>query len=234
MFGALIKSYFAEKFEIDRKALLTQLKEDFLEAFKNTDYQTATFKKLDDDGKWVDDLDFVNLRQKIEDKFAADQEKLDKKKPEDFDVKIAQAEVGLKSAIKYGGLDDTDVYNKAIIEEQIELRNQKYDAEQRLIRQQEKLNTLKAAGLADDDKDVKSARLAVALTEEQIARYELLIANRDKLIVARNKGAQGIELSAEEKRILAVENLVKIQGQLEKSKEKILDLEKRAEAAKDL
>ena len=221
-----------EKFELDKKALLTQLKEDFLETFKNTDYQTATFKKLDDDGKWVDDLEFVNLRKKIEDEFAAKQAKLDEHKPEDIDKKIAQAEIGLKSAIKYGGLDDTDVYNKAIIEEQIDLRNQKYDAEQRLIRQQETLNTLKAAGLADDDKDVKAARLAVALTEEQIKRYDLLIANRDKLIAARNKGAQGTELSTEEKRLIAVANLTKLEAQRAKSKEKILDLEKRAEEAK--
>ena len=223
------------QYESYKKDLHDRLLKDFTDSFKldSKGALSATFKTQSEDGKFVDDVRVENVLKDLLSKLEEEKKELKSKyKVKEIESKIKFAEEQKKAAMESVGLTDEQVLSSEVVKEQIKLRQQKFDAEQRLAKQQEELNALQEGALKGDTKAVNAAKKKVAQTNEEIARYDVLIANRDKLIALNAKEKEGVELSAEERRIVATDKLVKLQDKLEKSKQRVITLEQQYDEAK--
>ena len=105
----LIKERTKEQTKVRR----TELEEAFRQSFKDSDYKTAVFRQLDENGEWVAESRQINLRDKIKAELIAELTRHNEQwKPEDLEKKIARVEAQLKAAIEYGGLDESEFKRK--------------------------------------------------------------------------------------------------------------------------
>ncbi len=223
------------QFEEYKKDLKDRLLKEFIDSFKvdKKGVLSATFKTKTEDGKWVDDTRTVNVLQNLLDKLDVEKQDIKKKhKVKEIESKIEFAEKQKQAAMDSVGLTEEQLLSSDVVKEQIDLRNRKFEAEERLKKQREELNDLENGALEGDKKAIKSAKNKVAATNEEIARYDVLIANRDKLIALNAKEKEGVELSAEERRLKATESLIRLQGELEKSNQRVITLEQQYDEAK--
>lgn len=223
------------QYDTYKKELHKRLIEDFTKSFK-IDKQgmiSATFKKQSDDGEWIDDVRGNEYLKNILAMLGEKKKDLKKQyKVDKIDSDIAYAEEQKIAAMAYGGLDQSDILNKDLVEQQIRYQKNIINNQGIIQQAKEKINVLEEAGLDKKSQEIKEQNQIIEQANEEIARNQILIDNRDKLIELRKKEKEGSKLSDEEQRILATERLQKAKDNLAKTEEKILKLKQEYKDAK--
>lgn len=176
----------------------------------------------DENGKWVNEVVEIAVRDALRERLVKTKEILEEQQTP-IQENIVRLEADKKAAIKYGGVSEKELLSGDIIADQIrkEEKLAKLQAD-RATKLQEVID-LEQAGVPDSDASVKQAKKDLANTDEQIARYEMLIRNRQKLVDMRYDESKESTYTDEEKELHFTNQIVgynqKIEDSLAKQEE---------------
>lgn len=211
------KKYIWEQYDEYIQDLHTKLRTEFKESLKSDKgVVSAKFKTQDETGKWIDEIVEVRVKETLKARLENEKNILEaQQKP--INDSVDRLEADKKTAIEYGGVSDKELLSAEIIEDQIRkeeiLARKKVD----LVNAQAKLNELEDASVSHKDESYKSAKKEVTELEKQIARYEMLVRDRQKLVQMRYDETKENTYTDEEKELHFTNQLVNYNQKIEDS-----------------
>lgn len=221
------KKYIWEQYDEHIQDLHTKLRTEFKESLKSEKgVVSAKFKTQDETGKWIDEIVEVRVKEALKTRLENEKKILEAQQKPIIDS-VDRLETDKKAAIEYGGVTDKELLSAEIIEDQIRkeeiLAKKKID----LVDAQAKLNELEDAGVSHKDESYKSAKKEVTELEKQIARYEMLVKDRQKLAQMRYDETNEHTYTDEEKELHFTNQLVNYNQKIEDSLARQNDLRKK-------
>lgn len=200
-----------------RKDLLSKLKKEFQDSFKvDKGILTATTKTQDETGNWIDEIVEVRVREALKTRLEEEKRILESQQ-QPIQSNIDKLEADKVAAIEYGGISDKELLSGEVIKNQI--RKEEYLAklkEDRIVAQ-EKINNLEEANVDRSSDDYKSAKKDLGDIDKEIARYEMLIKNRQKLVQMRYDESKEPTYTDEEKELHFTNQIVSCNEKIESS-----------------
>ena len=183
-------------------------------------------------------LDYEEIRENL--KKDLEEEKKHRKKeydPDKYQAKVNQLETDRKTAIAYGGVGDKEILSPEIIQDQIRKQTKLDELLDERIDKEKTLKDLEMAGVQDSDDSVKQAKKEKERLDKEIARYEMLIRNRKKLVEMRYEESKELTYTDEEKELHFTNQIVgynqKIEDSLAKQEELKQKITKASEEEKE-
>lgn len=205
------------------KAIRDRVLAEFKESMQVRDgVLSYTSKTKDETGEWVDEIVEVAVRDALRERLVAEKEILEEKQVPIGDV-VSRLETDKKAAIEYGGIGDKEILSPEIIQDQIRKQTKLDELLDERIDKEKALKDLEMAGVQDSDDSVKQAKKGIERLDKDIARYEMLIRNRKKLVDMRYEESREPTYTDEEKELHFTNQIVgcnqKIEDSLAKQEE---------------
>lgn len=206
-----------EKFRSETKELQQQA----LEAYK---------KRLVD-GDLLDYREIrENLKRKLEEERAHRKQEYN---PDKYQAKVNQLETDRKAAIAYGGVSKKEILSPEIIQDQIRKQTKLDELLDQRIDKEKELKDLEMAGVPDSDDSVKQANKEKERLDKEIARYEMIIRSREKLVEMRYDESKELTYTDEEKELLFTNRIIGYNQKIENSLAKQEELKKKIATASE-
>lgn len=138
-----------------------------------------------------------------------------------------------KTAIEYGGVGDKEILSADVIEDQIRKQTELDKLLDKRADKEKNLKDLEMAGVQDSDDSVKQANKEIERLDKEIARYEMLIRNRKKLVELRWDESKADSYTDEEKELHFTEQIVNCNQKIESSLAKQEELKRKIETASE-
>ena len=200
-----------------RKDLLSKLEKEFQDSFDvDKGVLTATTKTQDETGNWIDETVEVSVREALKTRLEEEKRILESQQ-QPIQSNIDRLETDKAAAIEYGGISDKELLSGEIIEDQIEKEEYLAKLKEDRIVAQEKINSLEKANVDQSSDDYKSAKKDLSDTDKEIAQYEMLIKNRQKLVQMRYDESKEPTYTDEEKELHFTNQIVSCNEKIESS-----------------
>ena len=200
-----------------RKDLLAKLKAEFQDSFKtDKGVLTATSKMQDETGQWINEIIEVHVKEALKARLEEEKRILETKN-EPIQANIDRLEVDRATAIEYGGVSDSELLSGKIIEDQIRKEERLEKLKEKRAEIQQKLNDLENAGVDRSDDAYKSTKKDLNSFDKEIARYEMLVKNRQKLVQMRYDESKEPTYTDEEKELHFTNQIVSYNEKIENS-----------------
>jgi TP901 family phage tail tape measure protein len=233
--GKQLATQYEQWVEEDTKRILDQYDIDvdkFRKETKELQQQALEeYKKRLVDG---DLLDYGEIRENLKRKL--EEEKVHRKQeydPDKYRAKVNRLEADREAAIAYGGVGDKEILSPHIIEDQIGKQTELDKLLDKRIDKEKKIKDLEVAGVPDSDASVKQANKEKEILDIEIARYEMLIRNRKKLVEMRYDESKESTYTDEEKELYFTNEIVNYNQKIEDSLEKQEELRQKIATASE-
>ena len=200
-----------------RKDLLARLRTEFQDSFKTDNgVLTATSKVQDETGQWINEIVEIRVKEALRTRLEAEKRILEEKHAP-VQANIDRLEADRATAIEYGGVSDKELLSGDIIKDQIRKEERLAQLQAKRAEIQQKLNDLENAGVDHSDDTYKSTKKDLNSFDKEIARYEMLIKNRQKLIQMRYDESKEPSYTDEEKELHFTNQIVSYNEKIENS-----------------
>lgn len=242
--GQQYSKNFADQMEADTKAIWSQYDEriktirnqilaEFKESMQVEDGVLSYVTKIkDENGKWINEIVQIYVRDALRERLATAKEILEEDQAP-IQANIDRFEADRKTAIEYGGVSDKEILSTNIVEDWINKEKLLADEQDKRAESLQKISDLEKAGVADSDESIKQERKKLAETEKQIARLEMIIRGRQKLVDLRWDESKADQYTSEEKELHFTEQLVNYNQKIETSLARQEELKKKIESASE-
>lgn len=195
-------------------------------------------KTKTDAGEWVSEIVEVDVREALNERLEEERrilkEQLDgdtKSGKPSIQTEIERLESDRRIAINYGGVGDEEILSADIIKDQILKQTELDELLDKRIDKEKALKDLEAAGISEDDQSVKHAQKELTNLDKEIAMYEMLVRNREKLIKLRWDESKADSYTAEEKELHFTEQVVNYNRKIEDSLVRQKDVKEKLNSA---
>ena len=208
------------------KTIRTQVMTEFKESLKTENGVLRYMSKTKDDvtGEWVSEIVEVDVRKALKERLEEERRILKEQLEGDaksgkpaIQSEIERLESDRRTAIEYGGVGESEILSADIIKDQIRKEEKLVELQEKRATKLQELNDLERAGLSEDDESVKQAQKKIANLDKEIARYEMLVRDRQKLVELRWDESKADNYTAEEKELHFTEQIVNYNQKIEDS-----------------
>lgn len=214
-----------ETYDHDLKEKRKQVLEDFKTSVRTDKGVLSYSSKIKNDaGEWIDSIIEIdvktNLKERLEEERRILKEQLEgdaKSGKPSIQSEIDRLEEARRQAINYGSVGESEILSADIIKDQIQKEEKLAKLQDERATKLQELNDLEKAGLPEDDQSIKQAQKALANLDKEIARYEMLVRNRQKLVELRWDESKSSSYTAEEKELHFTEQIVNCNQKIEDS-----------------
>lgn len=219
------------QYELYKKDLHNRLLEDFKASFSldKKGVLSATFKTLDENGNWIDEVKSVDVKGGILSKLASQKEIL-KNKEKEINTTIKGIEAERDKAMAYGGIGYDEIRNDKYLTEIESFESNIADLEKQRNTLQEKLTNLEPGDVSE--KQIKEQKNKINAIQEEIDWNNQLIENRRALIEQKEQERLDSKATPEEKAIAVTKQLTQLKESLAIQEEKITQYKKNMDEAK--
>ena len=222
------------QYEETVRSIREQAKQAFKDSFSTKDgVLSATFKKQDADGNWVDDVQTVDIKGEALARIAEAKKYIEtERKP--LDDMIADLEAQKKEAMRYGVLSEDDLKHDTRLKE-IENLNKEISLKQEEKRGlEEELTDIQSDDSLDEkeqSKKSKAKQKEIDSLDQEIQRLEAQVENRTELINRQVQESQEAKMP-ENKIAKATEELARQKERLAQAEERVTQRKTEYDSAK--
>ena len=199
------------------KSIRSQVSAEFKESMKVDNGVLNYISKIrDESGEWVNELVKVHVRDALRTQLVNAKEILEEEQAP-MQSNIDRLYADRKTAIAYGGVGKKEILSANVIEDQILKQTELDKLLDKRIDKEKDLKDLEMAGVQDSDDSVKRVNREIESLNKQIAQYEMLIRNRQKLVELRWDESKADSYTNEEKELHFTEQVVSYNQKIEDS-----------------
>ena len=222
------------------KTIRTQAMTEFKESLKTENGVLQYMSKAKDDatGEWVSEIVEVDVRKALKERLEEERRILKEQLEGDakngkpsIQSEIERLESDRRTAIEYGGVGESEILSADIIKDQIRKEEDLAKLQEKRVTKLQELNDLEKAGISEDDQSVKQTQKELTNLDKEIARYEMLIRDRQKLVELRWDERKADSYTAEEKELHFTEQVVNYNQKIEDSLVRQEDLKEKLNSA---
>ena len=199
------------------KTIRSQVSAEFKESIKVDNGVLSYISKIrNESGEWVNELVEVYVRDALRKRLVDAKEILEEEQTP-IQTNIDRLYADRKTAIEYGGVGEKEILSADIIEDQIRKEGDLAVKQAERAESLQKISDLEQAGVANSDESIKQEKKKLAEIEKQIARLEMLVRNRQKLVDIRWDESNADSYTNEEKELHFTEQVVNYNQKIEDS-----------------
>lgn len=206
-----------KQFDEYRKDLLSRLKKEFESSF-TTDKGVLSYtsKVQDETGNWIDEIVSIRVKEELRARLKEEKRILETKHTP-IQGNIDRLETEKATAIEYGGVSEAELLSGKIIEDQIAKEETLAEFQEQQKEAKQKLEDLDKKKVKHSDESYKTAKKELDEATKQVAYYDMLAKNRQKLVQMRYDESKESTYTDEEKELYFTNQIVSYNEKIENS-----------------